>query len=78
MPKISLPFNWNEKLEGDSIQTVITEILTDKHHLGNMEQWIKTVGYFFMKDNNEDVHTIVVGPPGTGKTTLATILNRIF
>ena len=78
LPKISLPFNWNEKLEGDSIQTVITEILTDKHHLGNMEQWIKTVGYFFMKDNNEDVHTIVVGPPGTGKTTLATILNRIF
>ena len=78
LPKISLSFNWNERFEGGIIQTVITGILTDKHHPGNMDQWIKTVGYFFMKDNNEDVHTIVVGPPGTGKTTLATILNRIF
>jgi hypothetical protein len=78
LPKISLPFNWNERLEGGIIQKVISGILLDNQHPGNMEQWIKTVGYFFMKDNNEDVHTIVVGPPGTGKTTLATILNRIF
>ncbi len=78
LPKISLPFNWTERLDGGLIQTVINDILTHKEHPGNKLQWIKTVGYFFMKDNNESINTIVVGPPGTGKTTLATILNRIF
>ena len=42
-----------------------------------MEQWIKTIGYFFMKDNNEDVHTIVVGPPGTGNY-IRNYINQVF
>ena len=78
IPKMTLPFNWNPKAEGGDINKIIDVVLIHPDHPKNKERWLRAVGHAFMGSNRIGKLTIVVGPSNTGKSTLTTILERLF
>jgi phage/plasmid-associated DNA primase len=78
VPKIKLPFNWDEEAPGLEIQKIITQILGNPKYKDDMEFWLRAVGHAFMGDNRIGKLVMVTGPSGTGKSTLTTILKRLF
>lgn len=77
-PKLSLNFEWNPKATPGKISTVINQILDHLEHPDDKELWLRTVGHAFMATNRIGRLVMVQGPSGTGKSTLTTILMRIF
>ncbi|WP_225370566.1 DUF5906 domain-containing protein [Methanobrevibacter arboriphilus] len=83
MPKRVFPFEWNPSFEDDEenkIENIVNDILKSES-LGfeeNIDNFYKCVGNVCMPINYPQIFTIFLGPPGTGKSTLLTILKRIF
>ncbi len=78
IPKLSLPFNWNPNAESGRIGELIEEILYNPKYPNNKEMWLKAVGHAFIGANRIGKMVVVQGGSGTGKSTLTTILKRIF
>lgn len=78
IPKERINLNWNSKAAGGYLEEVISKILFHPIHSTNMDLWLKAVGHAFMGWNSLQKITVVTGPPGTGKSTLTTILKRLF
>lgn len=78
IPKLSLPFNWNKDAGNGKIGKLLDDILINPKYPNNKELWMRAVGHAFMGDNRIGKMVMVQGESGTGKSTLTTILKRIF
>jgi len=80
IPKVRFPFKWNSKSDGGVIKKSIESILaTNKRGFtDNINTFLKCVGHSCMGGIEQDVFPIIVGRPGTGKSTVLTILKRVF
>lgn len=77
-PKIVLNLNWNDEAEPGEIGPIIDKILDHPLYPWDKEKWLRAVGHAFMGYNRIGKMVVVQGPSGTGKSTLTTILKRIF
>lgn len=77
-PKMSLPFRWNPEAEGNKIEEVINQILDNSNYPEDKDLWFRAVGHALLGVNRIGKLVIVTGPTKTGKSTLTTILKRIF
>lgn len=83
IPKIVFPFEWNPIFEDDEenkIENLINDILKcdDFGFEENIDNFYKCVANACMPVNSQHVFTIFLGSPGTGKSTILTMLKRIF
>lgn len=78
IPKLILPFKWNPKAKPGKIGLIIDRILDNLKYPEDKELWMKAVGHAFNGYNKIGKMIIVQGPSGTGKSTLTTILQRLF
>ncbi|OEC85685.1 MULTISPECIES: DUF5906 domain-containing protein [Methanobacterium] len=78
IPKLTLPFDWNPNARSGRIGELIDEILYDPKYPNNKELWLRAVGHAFMGSNRIGKMVMVQGESGTGKSTLTTILKRMF
>lgn len=78
IPKLSLPFDWNPNAKAGKIKTLIDEILDNPKYPNDKEIWLRAVGHAFIGNNRIGKMVMVQGESGTGKSTLMTILKRIF
>lgn len=77
-PKLVLNFKWNPKAQPGRIGEVINQILDNPNYPNDKEMWLRVVGHAFMAWNRLGKLIMVQGPSGTGKSTLTTLLKRIF
>jgi len=77
-PKMVLGLEWNSEAPPGKIGYTINRILDHQDHPEDKERWFRSVGHAFMGYNQLGKLTMVQGPSGTGKSTLTTILQRIF
>ncbi|EKQ52920.1 MAG: putative ATPase [Methanobacterium sp. Maddingley MBC34] len=77
-PKIVLNLEWNSEAPPGRIGNTINRILDHRDHPEDKERWFRAVGHAFMGYNRLGKLTMVHGGPGTGKSTLTTMLQRIF
>jgi hypothetical protein len=77
-PKLVLNINWNTEAEPGEIGQIINTILDSKEHPTDKERWLRSVGHAFMGGNRIGKLTMVQGQSNTGKSTLTTILKRLF
>lgn len=77
-PKLVLNINWNPDAPPGRIKEIIDEILENSKHPQDKERWLRSVGHAFMGYNRLGKLTMVQGQSGTGKSTLTSILKRIF
>lgn len=83
IPKMILPFEWNPIFEPDE-ENKIEEIIentfqcNEKGFENNLETFLLALGHAFMPSIEKHIIVILVGPPKTGKSTINTMLKRIF
>jgi len=77
-PKMTLNLEWTSTSQQGKIGTIIGKILDHPEHPNDKEKWFRSVGHAFMAYNRLGKLTMVQGASGTGKSTLTTILQRIF
>lgn len=77
-PKITIPLNWNPEAKPGRIGKIINDILDNDRYPNDKERWLRSVGHAFMSVNRIGKMTMVQGESGTGKSTLTSILKRIF
>lgn len=78
IPKLIMPFKWNLEAKPGRIGPIIDKILDNPKYPEDKELWMKAVGHAFHGYNRIGKMVIVQGPSGTGKSTLTTILQRLF
>lgn len=78
IPKLSLPFNYNSEAKEGRIKTLLNDILDNPKYPNDKELWLRAVGHAFIGANRIGKMVIVQGESGTGKSTLSTILKRVF
>jgi len=78
IPKIMLPFKWNPEAKSKRLELIISKILDNPQYPEDKELWMKSIGHALQGYNRIGKIVIVQGPSGTGKSTLTTILQRIF
>lgn len=80
IPKVKFPFRWNPEARGGAIEESINFILnTDEEGFeDNIKAYFKAIGHSCMGAIEKGIFTIVLGRPGTGKSTLLTILKRFL
>lgn len=80
IPKASFPFKWNPDADGGKIRKAVNSILkTDKKGFeDNINTFFKCVGHSCMGGIEKDIFSILTGTGGTGKSTILTMLKRIF
>lgn len=78
IPKLTLSFNWNPDAESGKIGEILDEILTNPNYPNNKELWLRAVGHSFIGANRIQKMVMIQGESGTGKSTLTTILKRVF
>lgn len=78
IPKVKLPFRWNPNANGREIQqTVLKTLACDKEGFeDNVNTFLKCVGHSFMSTIEKPIFPILLGKPGTRKSTLLTMLKR--
>lgn len=78
VPKLRINLNWNPEAPGLEVKKLIDHILKNDEYPGDKDLWFRAVGHAFMGSNRIGKLVIVTGPSGTGKSTLTTILERVF
>lgn len=78
VPKLNINLNWNPEAPGLEVEKLINKILDDPEYPEDKELWFRAVGHAFMGSNRIGKLVIVTGPSGTGKSTLTTLLQRVF
>ncbi|MBI5679468.1 MAG: hypothetical protein HZC47_01010 [Methanobacterium sp.] len=78
IPKLSLPFNYNSEAKEGRIKTLLDDILNNPKYPNDKELWLRVVGHAFIGANRIGKMVMVQGESGTGKSTLSTILKRVF
>lgn len=78
IPKVKIPFKWNSEAQGGEIQkTIYRTLKCDKNGFeDNINTFLKCVGHSFMGTIEKHIFSIILGRPGTGKSTLLTMLKR--
>ncbi|WP_409200044.1 hypothetical protein [Methanobrevibacter sp. DSM 116169] len=77
LPKLSLDFNYNSNANWDDLHNEIEEILKSRWEK-NSYRFYRSVGNSLLSTNELEKITLLVGPPGSRKSTLLEILKRIF
>ena len=77
-PKIDINLKWNPEAKPGRIGEIIDKILDSEYHPDDKERFLRSVGHAFHGTNRIGKITLIVGRPGTGKSTLTTILKRVF
>jgi phage/plasmid-associated DNA primase len=78
VPKLKTDLNWNPEAPGLEIEKLVNRILVNPKYPEDKDLWLRAVGHAFMGSNRIGKLVIVTGPSGTGKSTLTTLLQRIF
>ena len=78
VPKLKMDLDWNPEASGLEIEKLVRRILCNPEYPEDIDLWMRAVGHAFMGDNRIGKLVIVTGPSGTGKSTLTTMLQRIF
>jgi len=78
LPKNSFPFNWNPKATGGKLREILEEALTidDEGFEDNLKVFLKSLGHSCMGKIEQHIITILVGPPGSSKSTILMMLKR--
>lgn len=78
VPKLQLNLDWNPEAPGLEIEALINRLLDNDEYPEDKDLWLRAVGHAFMGSNRIGKIVITTGPSGTGKSTLTTVLQRIF
>ena len=78
IPKIVLNLNWNPEAPKGIIGKILTQTLDHPDHPNDKERYLRAVGHAFMGVNRIGKLTLIQGQPNTGKSTLSSIIKRIF
>lgn len=78
LPKISFPFNWNPDATGGKIRAILEEalIIDDEGFDENLKVFFKSLGHSCMGKIENHIISIMVGPPGSSKSTILMMLKR--
>lgn len=78
LPKISFPFNWNPDATGGKLREILEEalIIDDEGFDENLKVFFKSLGHSCMGKIENHIISIMVGPPGSSKSTILIMLKR--
>jgi len=80
IPNIKFPFRWNPEAKGGEIEKSVNSLLktSQRGFEDNIKTYFKCIGHSCMGTIEKAIFPIILGRPGTGKSTLLTILKRFL